>query len=899
MKIRHSIYIGLSLFLAACSDDSDPWLLSPVQQQLIGRSVNFSASHAEEFVTRTTYNHNGAFNQGDLMTIYRQYSEDNGQTFDDHTEAYRVYFYEHREATGSSYVFDKNWQVQVGAKGSNAPGNTFTQAKGDSLTWENGKTVRFRAWSRSNLVDAITRDGGAKNRYYPDYCVSEWVTVSGPTEAVPLTLKHQGCRIGFTAKGGNELVKAEICTEVEDYMRKDNSIEQADDESPYEHGKTLAQAQKECDSVVAVYNQMCMPAGVSVENSLLTTMTKALYDGTTSFTTIHEMTGDDIVIFNTKSPEYIAGSVQRPVFCSNDGRLYLITIPYDMSNADTRGETITLPACTRFKIWLYDVNDGDRSQTHHEEATYHIFTLGDVMDKQEGANRKRLFGSGMPLGAGISYRFSVGYHYNQLTITPADDFSWDHQDAEQDVRQDEAVAQSDPSTFTYQWWKDAIAKAIPKGEEKNYNPQFHITNEREFLEFISLVNNTAAKKTSGLTQMHDHTKTYTADNPATDADFRWYRNEDFDEKGRLKEGCDSATHAELEAEGYIFYQHYYPANADQAAYSREDYLRGAFSFYDENLNRHFTVWLDEDLDLGDWELTSVGNSVTTPFRGVFDGYDETNGVIHTISNANMQSGYLFRYCNKVAIRNLQIETPHNFMLIDEASAMTSNDYAAYVVGVSIDAPCSGNPIARTLTGSSYVVGCFYEGEAGGAMVGKANNLYMYANMMAASGLGSGTGALLGAYADGNAFFAPQTTTKLTWGRFMVNYYDTALSPGTNAVSSIADNYRPQEYIRGRETWILKAKNDNMISGEVPFDNIPTEQMKRGYYGWAPWKAMNYALYQYNLVGYQLMKTGGEAHNCKSHFVVDDTGYAHRYPQRIAGEPAEADYKNLDILELYN
>ena len=241
IRVRHILYIGIALLLSSCSDEQEQWPLTAAQNQLIGRAVNFSASHAELFATRTTYNADGSFNEGDVMTIYRQYSEDNGQTFNTSTEAYRVYEYVPRKAAGTEIVLGNDWKPKKDALGSNSPGTTFTQTDADSLTWENGKTVRFRAWSRSNLSNAINNK--SKNTYYPDYCVSDWVTVSGPTEAVSLTMKHQGCRIAFTTKAGNELIRAEICTEVEDYMRPDNSTDYAHDESAAEHGKTREQAQ--------------------------------------------------------------------------------------------------------------------------------------------------------------------------------------------------------------------------------------------------------------------------------------------------------------------------------------------------------------------------------------------------------------------------------------------------------------------------------------------------------------------------------------------------------------------------------------------------------------------------------------------------------------------------------
>ena len=80
MKIKYSIYLALVVLLAACSKEG-VGNGSSADESLLGRAVNFQASVADPFATRTTYRHNGAFNEGDLMTIYRQYSDDACITF--------------------------------------------------------------------------------------------------------------------------------------------------------------------------------------------------------------------------------------------------------------------------------------------------------------------------------------------------------------------------------------------------------------------------------------------------------------------------------------------------------------------------------------------------------------------------------------------------------------------------------------------------------------------------------------------------------------------------------------------------------------------------------------------------------------------------------------------------
>ncbi len=891
MKLRYYIYISLALLLAGCSEDETR--LTTAQGELVGKGVNFQTSIAEPFTTRTTYRHDGSFNEGDLMTIYRQYSNDAGITFDASAGSltYRVYQFDTKYATGTSIALETDWKPKVGATGC-TNGTTFTQTAGDSLTWENGKTVRFRAWSRSNLSGTLNSDN--KLLYYPDYCVSGWVTVSGPTLDVPLTLKHQGCRIGFIQKSGNVLYKAEICTEAADYMREDNSTTATADEAD-----KWADAEAKAAAVKAVYDKMCMPAGVDVNTSVLKAMTQTLYDNSSNFKDIHtKTTTDGIVEFNTQNSTYIANSVQRPLFTSNfDNRLYMVTIPYDMSTATTQGEPLTLPAFTRFRVYIFDVNDGDKANTNDYEATYHIFSLSDIKVKN---STDPLFPDGLPLLSGYSYLFSVGYRYDQLTITPADSFSWVEQQAEEGNADSLMVAPVDTAQ-KYGWWKTAIKNAIPKSTSESFNPAFHISTREQFLELIKLVNGTAVTddaKNEKLTQVVDPYGDFSGSKKPTKADYRWYPSE-YVNNGKVlnQHKADSTTHAEAEAAGYIFYEHYHPANADQAAYSIEDYLQGPYSFFDEDLNRHFTIYLDNDLDLKDWKLTTIGNSADNPFRGLFEGQN------HTISNIYMDGGYMFGKCYDVSITNVNIETTHDFKLIDTSEAMnTTTGYGADFVGVSIKAPCSGHPFANSVTGSSYMVGCIYEGHAGGAMIGTADNLYMYANMVAATGLNATTGALLGAYADSNnKFLTPQTGTP-TWGRFMVNYYDISLSPNVTAVGGIADKYElPQQYIRGAESHILKAKNDNLLAGDVAYSLLTSDLMRRGYYGLAPWKAMNYAIYKYNST------TVGKVAPCNSHFVTNSVGYDNKYPQLVSGAPnSDSDatdykdnYESLNVLKQNN
>ena len=177
MKIRRIIYLFATLVLTACTADDDA-LLSQEQQSLMGQAVNFSTSIADPFVTRTSYHHDGSFNEGDQMRIFRQYATDaTGASFDATTEAFRTYYLKLNYAAGTSVSLNSDWVPKAGKLKSDKPGSTATQTSADSLTWENGKTVRFRAWGRSNLADRL--DAGTKESFYPDFTVSDLcITVS-------------------------------------------------------------------------------------------------------------------------------------------------------------------------------------------------------------------------------------------------------------------------------------------------------------------------------------------------------------------------------------------------------------------------------------------------------------------------------------------------------------------------------------------------------------------------------------------------------------------------------------------------------------------------------------------------------------------------------------------------
>ena len=174
MNIKHIKYLFAAIALTACTADDADWQLSAEQQQLIGQGVNFSATMADQFVTRTTYNPDGSFNEGDQMRIFRQYANPDGTTFDEAKEIFRTYYYKMNYATGTNFSINNDWMPgyqELGKQKYDVDTGFSTQTSGDSLTWENGKTVRFRAWGQSNLSGCL--DSGTRDSYYPDYTVSD------------------------------------------------------------------------------------------------------------------------------------------------------------------------------------------------------------------------------------------------------------------------------------------------------------------------------------------------------------------------------------------------------------------------------------------------------------------------------------------------------------------------------------------------------------------------------------------------------------------------------------------------------------------------------------------------------------------------------------------------------
>ena len=865
--MKKILYIIAALSLVTACTADDDWLKNATEEQksLLGRAINFDASVADAFTSRATYNGDGSFNEGDVMTIYRQFYNDGGATFDTEHEAYRVYYYKAHRAANTNILLKTEWAIMTGQYGSDgtaddvpADRNPFVQQESDTLIWEDGRTVRFRAWAISNLAGAY----GNKASFYPDFTVSDWVHASGPTSSIPLTLRHICFRMGFTPYPGNQITRVEICLNKEDYQRHDNAGSTTDDEKDI---MSEADAQAIAKKVNAVYNRMCMPGGVDIEKQHLRAMTNEYWNSGDFEHIVSAENQSKMISFKTETPEKIASDAKRPQFIGNNSNFYCISIPYDMSNDQrTSGDVLTLPRETRFRVYLRDVNSGDGMNTSGEEGTYHIFSLSDVLSEIE-------YPEGLKLYAGYSCMFQVGYLYNEFKVDPVHSFSWVEQGLGQGSFADD-IPSITPSKTPYKWWQDAIDDAITTAiGGGNFNPNFTISSEAQFLEFINLVNGTAATNAGSLARVWRNEP-----NTENGTNYWWY---DPDNATDSETGDTLwVTQADAANRGFIFYKHYYPADGDRAAYYTVDYLQGAYNFYSNIVRRAFTVTLKADLDFKDIKLPApVGNSSTNYFGGIF------NGGMHTISNVNLPGGYLFEYANGASITNFTLMGKHRLAVVKQGKNTNIAGIASYV-----PAPATGHALADKLISSSYVVGCIHYTESvydtPGALVGDADNLYMWGCMQTSRGIEGG--ALVGRYYSN---LAPQDPNDLKWGRFMCNYYDTTLSPSAHAVGNINDNYAPQEYIRGRRTHILCAYSDHLVDKGV-YEQLNGQQ-KLEFYGLAPWKAMNYGIHQYNTTSV------GKAAPCNAHYSGIIGGYSHFYPLLKPGVPAADQY--ADVLKQGN
>ena len=825
MKIRNTIYLITAAVFAACTAEDISWQLTPQQEGLIGQGISFSATMADPFVTRTTYHHDGSFNEGDQMRIFRQYANTDGTTFDEDGEIFRTYYYKMNYATGTALSLNNDWLPaydKLNTQKSDVPGTTSLQTSADSLTWEDGRVVRFRAWGRSNLSGALSAstNTAARDVYYPDYTVSDWVTVSGPTQDIPLTMRHIACRIALVPKNGNEFSSVQLCL----------------DDADYDNNTAVA------TEVRNAYYRMCMPAGVDDKTFLLTAMTKSLYENDeTDFNHLERYTSEDgIVKINTLEANEIAANVQHPEFKNNDGKQYLLTIPFDMSKTNA-GETITLPACTRVKVWLYKVGENGKSS---RETECHIFELGKIL-KDDG--KTKAFPDGLTLKAGYSYSFSVGYQYNQFSVISTGSFSWTDGPEIADYA---TLENHTLGNLDFSWWTEAIASAANDAinGNKDFVPSFTISSPQQFYTFIRLVNGTAATKTSGL----ERGEVRAENGPEGFPTYYWIKD---DGNGNTVQ----MTREQAESDGYVFYPHYHASDVNQSAYVIEDYVTGPVDFYDTDFDLRYKVELANDLDFYDIKIPGIGDAAAgKAFRGYF------NGCGNSLKNLYMDGGYLFDYVKDGAITNLKIESTHNTCLLNKAEFSDKTlGWGCYIAGISMLCPSSGSSIATSLKGTSYVVGCIHIGTAGAALVGVADAGYplsMFGCMQATDNLDETTGALVG-------------NKSVKWGTQMYNYYDTSLSPKATAVAGVADAYDYDDYVRGSKSYVLKAKFDYMLGNDVDKAKLAKEKpnVLNTIYGMAPWNAMNQGISEYNKT------TVGKKYPCIMKYSMVGDAYTNSYP----------------------
>ena len=844
------------LLLAACAKEMPAPVqnLTPGQSELIGRAVNFDASISENYSTKADYySTTGGFNEGDYLTVYRQYwlEPKNGNPGCFGELSYRVYYRHHEYAPGTnSLVGRPTWKPKEGKTGYDEVPDQFyfLQEKSDSLTWDDGRTVRYRAVGRSNLYNSINSN---KSVYYPDYTYSEWVTASGPTNDVAFVMKHLTSRVMFDALPGNRIYKVEISTDPVDYRWGDNADKREDDEKDIVD-ETIAV--ERAAAVADVYNRMCLPAGVDWQTGQLRGMYKSYYDSASNFSGIDECKTNDAVTdvfgFGALSSADIDTLGQRPVFNRLDTHFLFLTIPYDMSNGSTKGDILTLPNYTRFRVYLYDINSGDQTDQDKKdyESTYHIFALSDI----EAFKNK-----GLDFSAGNSYTFRVGYKYDSFKVSLVDEMGWTLGDSVEGVAQDDNAP--DPGTEPYSWWTGALASG---------STAFRISNSAQLIEFEELVSGaavTSAAAEGGLKQVDRQIKKSDGTVDVENSGYWWYTG---DLQGEVHwygkvgttvlEGPFRNTSVPSDFSKFIFYW----------TGSGWDYLKSAFDFYDSTHHAPYVVELDNDIDMHDVLMSPIG-SQAHPFRGDF------NGKGHLLSNLKMDGEYLFGYILKSSIRNLRISSTNKTGLLGTGSG------ANYITGVSVAADCTYSSIARSLIGTigtesfkSYVVGCIHVGAAGDAMVGSADNLEMYGCMEAGTGINKtgSKGVLLGSYAATatEKFFDPQTTDYAQWGIFMCNFFDrfnsgTMAAPGCETL-----DYHAQEYIRGLRQSELKAHNDYLINDDVDYSKLKDDQ-KLGLYGLAPWRAMDYAIWYYN------RSSSGSLYPCDMRYSVSTLGYDNRFP----------------------
>lgn len=985
--MRKYIYIlAVYLIFFSCKDYEDEILnidtSQPVDMSLIGSAVNFQPT-VEGLTSRAANNrdHNGGFNTYDMMYIYRQYYNKETGEWDYHTPPGTLYRYTDLN-NGVTGIFDKtSWKPydgkwftfqdskyinsqfdasitepsQTTAKYFNGNGwtlnteeNNHSYAKklteNDSIIWENGQTVRFRAWVLSSLGNTLAdptykvngqdeTKPGIKTINYPDYMTCDWVTVAGPTEQIPMSMKHLGCRIGFYPREYNVFTKIEISMDWQDYMRNDNADSFENDQD--DKAPTEEEARERANAVKAAYKKMCWPAGVDIDD--------------VSLLICDSLNNDNTYKHNTQSAEDIANKIRRPEFKSNsDSYWYMVTTPYDMSNSATSGEPITLPPFTRFRIWLRDVNNGDYQVPENNETVkkpstsennYHIFSLADIKK-----NREEMFPNGIELKSGYSYIFTVGYWHNKFSVYAYDNFSWADQDlgAIENIADETGIPNTTSTEESYSWWRTAMDEAAKDtkstGGRIEYSPNFVISNADEFQEFINIINGNFNKTPIFKRVSIKIDKTTGRE---TSREVKWYRRVDIKPSGRDTVWVEKE---ELLREGYIIYDRYTPSVGTDDAKVEEEYLKTPFSFFNEQISRRWTVTLADNIDLKDIPLEPIGGKLytytvnneertdTTRFAGYFDGNgkklknlfirkltdndnkndftetnkyiadfyaDKENGTKTNVVNG-FQDGMLFAYAQDGVIANLILESTHPLSICGKA-------WNERIIGCAVYAPSQTGTLANEAYGNCYFVGCahYYMGaniayNTGAPLVNNMENHYMYGCLQAAYSTNKGQPALgiaredfrekyknNGDYVLVNEIQDNRPTGDVWWTRVSCNYYDTELWEGALAYKNsyhYSDDYlEPRtinghssihrlQYLRGVPTHVICAKNDYLIDAQTDWKKFSDIQ-KIEIYGVAPWKAMNYGIARYNTsYGREVIQ------KCKMRYYIDEKGYANKYPE---------------------
>jgi hypothetical protein len=464
MKLHTTAYLTIAmaaLCLAGCTNDEDLGG-NQTDYSLIGRAVNFEPT-VDDVVTRA--NHDG-FNERDVMYVYSQPYDGGNYANESSWVCYKLkYFYDN-----AGNVISRRWIV---CTDSLKYRSTSKQTDADSISWESGKPMRFRAWAKSSIAG------------YKDYLYADYASVSGPVVSVQLQFKHLGCRVGFIPREANTIKDITLCTDAS-YYTDDADL------------NTGLSAEQKAANVQTIWNTICEPAGVQMYTSETSDNNGYAWGTTTDATSRDYLSGGLMAAPATgltpvKGGDATPENTSRPRWRNLDSYFYSIFCPYRL-DAENYGTPITLPPYTRFAVTLYDVNNGDvDGSTSGREARYHTFSLDELK-----LNGKQVYPNGMTLQSGYSYMFYAGYEYGVLTVTPSDNFAWTDVPLPSMTATDESAKAADAD---YTWWQDAMNTAAQynwnlqnDGNDTNndelHTPEYKISTVAQWKAFVNLVNGT-------------------------------------------------------------------------------------------------------------------------------------------------------------------------------------------------------------------------------------------------------------------------------------------------------------------------------------------------------------------------------------------------------------------------